>query len=368
MKIIQFLPVIAFGDAVGNDTAAVGRAIADMGYETGIYAEVVDGRLPAGTARDLSGGMPEMEDEDILIYHLSTGSKLNYEVTKYNCRKIMIYHNITPPHFFSGYNESALVNCTEGLRAKKDLADKFDYCIADSAFNKRELEDAGYKCRIDVRPILIPFEDYEKKPDKNLLARYKDGFVNIVFVGRIAPNKKHEDIISAFCYYKKHINKNSRLILAGSYTGFEKYYERLQKYVRALELEDVVFTGHIKFPGILAVYSAADIFLCMSEHEGFCVPLTEAMFFKVPIIAYDSCAVPDTLGGSGVLLDKKDPVETALMIDKVVSDKALHEAVIKGQSRRLEDFAYERVRGILEKQLKGFINGDDPERTGGEKL
>lgn len=357
MKIIQMLPVIAFGDAVGNDTVALKRAISEMGYDTCIYAEVVDSRLPAGTAKSLSDGFPEVDKDDIIIYHFSTGSELNYRLEKFDCRKIMIYHNVTPPHFFEGYNENAVINCKKGLEGMKYLADKFDYCIADSEFNKQDLINAGYKCRIDVRPILIPFSDYEKKPDRSTLARCRDGMTNILFVGRIAPNKKHEDVIAAFCWYKKHINPRSRLILAGNYGGFELYYERLKKYVKALELEDVVFTGHVKFPQILAYYHGADLFLCMSEHEGFCVPVVESMFFKVPTVAYKSCAVPETMGGSGFLLDSKDPVETALVMDRILTDEKLRKSIIDSQLRRLEDFSYENVKAVFEKQLKTFIEG-----------
>ncbi len=357
MKIVQFLPVIAFGDAVGNDTRAIRKALIEMGYETSIYAEVVDSRLPKGTAKDLSVGMPALENDDIIIYHLSTGAKLNYEIKKYSCRKIMVYHNITPPHFFKGYNENAAANCRYGLDSMLHLAKQFDYCLADSDFNKRDLINAGYKCPIDVRPILIPFDDYKLSPDKNTVARYSDGWTNIIFVGRIVPNKKHEDVIAAFCWYKKHINPKSRLILVGNYIGFEKYYERLEKYVKALELDDVIFTGHVKFPQILAYYHTADLFLCMSEHEGFCVPLVESMFFNVPIVAYESCAIPDTLGTSGFKLDRKDPVETALVIDRIINDKDLRQNIISQQKKRLEDFSYNKVKALLEKQLNTFISG-----------
>lgn len=357
MKIVQFLPVIAFGDAVGNDTRALRQALIEMGYETSIYAEVVDSRLPKGTAKNLSGGMPVLEKDDVIIYHLSTGSKLNYEIVKYPCRRIMIYHNITPPHFFEGYNENAAANCRYGLDSMSHLADKFDYCIADSAFNKRDLINAGYKCPIDIRPILIPFDDYKVHPDKNTVERYSDGWTNIIFVGRIAPNKKHEDVIAAFCWYKKHINSRSRLILVGNYSGFEMYYEQLKKYVRVLELDDVIFTGHVKFPQILAYYRIADLFLCMSEHEGFCVPLVESMFFNVPIVAYKSCAVPDTMGDSGIKLDSKDPVEAALVMDRVLNDNNLRQNIILHQKKRLEDFSYDRVKAIFEKQLNKFISG-----------
>jgi len=175
-------------------------------------------------------------------------------------------------------------------------------------------------------------------------------------VGRIAPNKRQENVIRAFYQYRK-LNPDSRLILVGSYLGMENYYQRLVKYAKALGIEDdVVFTGHIKFSEILAFYHVADAFVCMSEHEGFCVPLVEAMFFNVPVIAYDTSAISDTLGGSGVLLDSNDPVFTAHVINRVLTDEKLRESIVEGQKKRLEDFSYERIKDIFEKQLKGFIN------------
>lgn len=358
MKIIQFLPTLAFGDAVGNDTIALQKAMRESGFDTRIYAEVVDSRLPEGTASDLCSGMPDISEDDIILYHLSTGSKLNYSLENYKCRKMMVYHNITPPAFFDGYNMPAMSNARYGLDGMRHLADKFNYCTADSDFNKQDLIDAGYKCPIDVRPILIPFEDYKKKPDSNIIRKFSDDWTNIIFVGRIAPNKKQQDVISAFCYYKKNINPKSRLIFVGSYNGMERYYNRLLNYVKALELDDVIFTGHIKFPEILAYYRIADVFLCMSEHEGFCVPLVEAMYFDVPIIAYKSCAVPYTLGGSGILTDSKNPVEIALIIDRLVNDKSLRDFVTDKQRKRLEDFSYDKIKDIFINQLNNFIAGD----------
>lgn len=135
----------------------------------------------------------------------------------------------------------------------------------------------------------------------------------------------------------------------------ENYYERLKKYAAALGLEDVIFTGHIRFNEILAYYKAADVFLCMSEHEGFCVPLVESMFFEVPIIAYNTSAIADTLGGSGILLDDNDPVFAAGVIDRLVNDSRLREHVIEKQNERLRDFSYEKISKAFEKYLKDFI-------------
>jgi glycosyltransferase involved in cell wall biosynthesis len=125
--------------------------------------------------------------------------------------------------------------------------------------------------------------------------------------------------------------------------------------VAALEVEHVTFTGHVTFPQLLAYYQTANIFLCMSEHEGFCVPLVEAMYFGVPILAYDACAVPDTLGGAGVLLQDKNPVEAALVADRIVRDTTLRREIVAQQRRRQQDFAYPTVRKLFETQLREAI-------------
>lgn len=359
MRMIQFLPTLAFGDAVGNDTIALKKAMQELGYETSIYAEVVDQRLPKGTATDLCNGMPKLDNSDIILYHMSTGSKLNYSLEQYACKKIMIYHNITPPKFFHGYNAQAESNAQYGLDGLQHLASKVDYCLADSAFNQQDLQTAGFTCPIDIRPILIPFADYEKKPDYAIIKKYsQDNWVNIVFVGRIAPNKKHQDIIKIFAFYKKYINPKSRLIFVGNAGGMEKYYHRLVKYVEALDLNDVIFTGHIKFSEILAYYHVADIFLCMSEHEGFCVPLVEAMYFNIPVIAYQSCAIPWTMGNSGIVINSKNPAEISLLIDKIIKNKNLRNQIIASQQERLKDFQYDKIKEIFAGQLKKFITGE----------
>lgn len=359
MKVIQMLPTLALGDAVGNDTFALKKVLKDLGYETAIYTNVLDRRLPSSCCEVLIGNeLPEVEEDDIAIYHMSTESILNFNFETMPCRKIMIYHNITPPEFMKDCSYTIQKHSIAGLAGLKNLVGKVDYCLADSEFNKQDLIKCGYTCPIDVRPILIPFDDYKAKPDKNIIKTYgSDGFTNILFVGRIAPNKKHEDIISAFAYYNKHINSKSRLILAGSASGFEFYDKKLKAYAEALGVADyVIFTGHIKFSEILAFYSIASVFLCMSEHEGFCVPLAEAMFFKVPIIAYNSCAIPYTLDGSGALIDSKNPVEVALLIDRIVKNQDLRDKIIEGQNRRLEDFQYEKVKSLFAGYLKDFIN------------
>jgi len=351
MQILQLIPTIAYGDAVGNDAIALKKILKKMGYVSNIYAESVVEPLDSKTAYKIDK-MPKVNEDDIIIYHLSTGSELNFKFAKFKCRKIAIYHNVTPPEFFE-QNDEFIKGINEwGLEGVRFLSDKVDYCLADSELNKQDLIDLNYKCEIDVLPIVVSFKDYKKTPNRAIVKKYSDGYKNFIFTGRIAPNKKQEDLIAAFYYYKKYYNDKSRLILVGSYKETDLYYMRLKKYVEEIGVEDVIFSGHIKFDEILAFYKVADVFLCMSEHEGFCVPLIEAMMFEVPIIAYNSTAIPGTLGGSGFLVDDKDPIFVAKCIDKVVSDKELKENLIKNQNERLEDFKYEHIA----EQFKNYIN------------
>lgn len=356
MRIIQLLTTISYGDAVGNDAIALYHTLQEKGFNTEIYAENIDKRIPPNMVKKVQK-LKNLSKEDILIYHLSTGTELNYKVADFSARKIMIYHNVTPEKYFVNYNEQLRKLCHDGIEGMKYLADKMDYCLADSSYNKEQLVSAGYKCKIDVLPILIPFADYEKKPSEEVLERYSnDGYVNILFTGRIAPNKCQEDVIRAFYMYQKHYNAKSRLFLVGSHSGTERYVEQLKKYVKLLGVENVIFTGHIKFDEILAYYKLADVFLCMSEHEGFCVPLVEAMYFNIPIIAFDSSAIGETLGNSGLLIGEKKPLETAGLINYVLSNSKLKEVIIENQKQRLQDFAHNEIKEQFLTYMKGFVN------------
>ena len=370
MKIYQMLGSLTVGDAIGNDCIAIKHVIEDMGIKTAIYAPDVSPKIKEPGVHQLDV-MPKVNEEDIVIYHMGSGSPLNGMVADLNCRKIMRYHNITPYEFFTVDNPSAAENCRRGLQDMKTvMKGRFTAYIAASQFNKKDMIDMGYKAGdIEVVPIIFPFDDYKQEPDAKMVKKMSDGITNIVFVGRVAPNKKHEDIIRAFAYYKKNVNPKSRLILVGSHNPDGLYYNDLQEYIKALDVEDVIFPGHISFAEILAIYKTADVFLCLSEHEGFCVPLLEAMVFDVPIVAYDACAVPETLGGSGIVIDDKDPAFIARVLDEIVNNQEMRKAVIEAQRRRKEDFAYEKIKDQLQDYLRRFMDKfppltpDDPGKT-----
>ncbi len=352
MRVIQVLSSLGYGDAIGYHAVAMKHILQKAGYSTQIYAQSIDDRYPRDTAK-LLFCMGRLRKDDVLIYHLSDGSPLNMRLKKWKCRKILMYHNITPPHFFTPYDAQLAAATKNGLDQVRQLSGDVERCVVFSEFSKRDLVSMGYsEDRIWIMPsCLIPFEDYAAPPDQDTLRQYSDGWTNILFVGRLAPNKKQEDVIRAFAYYKRFIDKRSRLILAGA-SSVADYTEALRVYMEELGVSDVIFPGHISIAQLIALYRRADVFLCMSEHEGFCVPLVEAMHFDVPIIAYRAPAVPETLGGSGVLLDEKDPRLISAWIKRLTTDAVVRERVLAGQGMRLNDFQPQNVEKALVAYMK----------------
>ena len=352
MRIIQITPTLAYGDGVGNDVLAIHRYLNSIAKISAyVYCQNLDERIKDKRICRVSR-LPKTKDNDLILYHLSTGTEFNQIIPSMKGKKIIIYHNITPPEFFDRYSPQSAQLCKKGIEETQALAYVPDRCIADSEFNKQDLISYGYQCPIDVLPIIIPFDDYKKSYDEKLYQRYNDGKTNILFTGRIAPNKKQEDIILAFYYYQKYYNKDSRLILVGKTEGMEAYHQRLKEFIRQMGVQNVEFTEHISFDGILACYQVSDLFLCMSEHEGFCIPIIEAMVFGLPIIAYDCAAVPDTLGDGGILLKEKNPIETAALINYTLTHQELIEQMTEKQKKILDKLQYDKIT----RQLLGIIN------------
>ncbi len=357
MKIVSLLPILAYGDAVGNDALAIYHGLKDAGYESVIAAESIDSRIEDKENVVHAHNLKFISDEDVVIYHFSTGHKLNQKFGELQCKKILRYHNITPPHFFCGYNKNLLLNCMQGYRELLQLRNRIDFCIADSDYNKKELMRMGFDCEIYVVPILIPFEDYQKEPNQDILEKYlDDGYTKFLFTGRISPNKRQEDVIAVFHLYQKLYNPKSRLFLVGKYDGMEKYYKKLVQYTEDLGVQNVTFTGQVGFDEILAYYRLADLFLCMSDHEGFCVPLVEAMNFEIPIVARDAAAVPETMEKGGIVVARETSLEEiAGMCHKVILSKTLHDIIIKSQKDVLKKFDYKKVANIISQVISLYL-------------
>lgn len=339
-KLIQILDTFSYGDAIGNHVITLKRNLEKKGILCEIYAHIIDDRVKE-YAQNID--FYNEANEDVILYHLSSGADLNHRIATYRNKLVLNYHNITPPHFFKEYNKKLEQVSIEGYKDVQYLAPLVDEVIADSDYNLNELRKMGYNCEMHSIPIILNYEKYNGKIDKKVFQLKEDQFTNIIFVGRITPNKCQEDVILDFYYYQKYFNKNSRLILVGNFQHFEKYYLKLKKYVKKLKLDNVIFTGHITNAELLAYYKIADLFLCESEHEGFCVPLVEAMYFNVPICAYNSSAVGETAGDAAILLDKKNPMVMAKIMNEVIEDKKIKIEIKKNQKERLNNFNEEKI-------------------------
>ena len=349
-QIHQILPTLSPGDAIGNDVLEIRKILRSWGYKSDIYAQNIHSDM-AKFASTYTEYKKISSSKNILIFHFAIGSDVSEFVKNLPDRKIIIYHNITPPNYFKKVNDVLVHLLVNGRKELKEFRYITDLALGVSEYNEKELINIGFK-NTGVLPIILDFDIYGQEPNKKILRLYQDGWINIIFVGRVSPHKMQEDIIKIFYYYNKFIEQRSRLILIGSYNGTEKYYDYLISMVKRLNLDNVYITGQINFEELLAYYKVANIFISMSEHEGFCVPILESMYFDIPIIAYKSSAIPYTLENSGILVNKKNYMAIAEMVNILINDYKLREKIIKRQQDRLQYFH----RSNTEKRFKYYID------------
>jgi len=351
----QLVAGFSRGDAISNEAVVMRSLFRQWGYESEIFCEQKR-ILPElrGEARELSGVAALLHEDDVVLLHLSIGSPANELFPALKGRKALLYHNITPPEYFRLIQPATAQQLAKGREQALALAGVAIVNLADSRFNADELMQWGY-INPQVLPLMLDFGRLTGAADRAAFKRFRDGKKNVLFVGRCAPNKKIEDVITLFAFFQKAVEPDSRLILAGSYAGTERYQRLLLTMVRDLKLENVVFTGSIPQAELNACYRAADVFVCMSEHEGFCIPLIEALVQGVPILAYAAAAVPETLDGAGVLFGAKRYEEMAEMMGCLARDARLRKAVLAGQAERVRQFKELNLAGELRRHLEPLL-------------
>lgn len=341
----QVLATLGYGDAIGHEVLGIQRALRAAGYDSEIFVETADSRLEHLTVdyRDL----PEASHPDnLLIHHFSIGSRASRVAYALPDRMALVYHNITPPEFFVDVHPLLVQLCYLGRRELGVYANRVELGLGDSEFNRQELEALGFASTA-VLPVVPDFSHLGGAPNYMQAGAFDDDWVNILFVGRMIPNKRIEDVIRAFHAYKRWINPRSRLLLVGSHGGFERYLAMLHDFMARIGAADVHLLGHVSNEELAAYYEIADVFLCASEHEGFCVPLMEAFHMGVPVLAYAATAVPATMDGGGILYHRKDPMEIAGLIDAVVSNARLRDEVLTRQDAALERLLAKDFAGLL---------------------
>jgi glycosyltransferase involved in cell wall biosynthesis len=341
----QVLATLGYGDAIGHEVLGIQRVLRAAGYTSEIFVETSDRRLQDRTCEYLDLAEASHPD-NLLIHHFSIGSRASRVAFALPDRMALVYHNITPPEYFLGIHKRLVELCYHGRRELRAYVDRVSVALGDSEFNRRELAAAGFR-NTGVLPVVPSFAHLEVPPSSMLAKGFDDGWVNLLFVGRVIPNKKLEDVIRFFHAYKTRYNPRSRLIFVGSYAAFEVYFAMLQQLVARLRLNDVHFLGHVSNEELTAVYDVADVFLCASEHEGFCVPIVEAFYKRVPVIAFAATAVPATMDGAGVLFDTKDPAHVAAIVDAVASNRRVADTIVEGQDRALDRLLARDFGGTL---------------------
>ena len=356
MRVHQLLVRLDSGDAVSNQALAIHRLLLERGVESHIFAGGMDEFGSRYALLDTEYRPYRDSREDLLIFHYSIYADHYTEYVKSANHKVLIYHNITPAEWFAPYDEGATTLCRRGRELLPELAG-CDLALGDSDFNRLELVQAGFEEEktgvLPIKPILDRVREGGMDPE--LQRRLSDSTTNLLYVGRIVPNKCIEDVIRLFHHYHRGVNAHSRLVLAGRV--LPNYAMRLWQLVEELELEDrVLFLGRIDDRGLRTCYRYCDFYICMSEHEGFCVPLLEAFACELPVFAYAAGAVPETMGPAGVLFEEKSFPLLCETLESVRGDRLLRQRIVDAQLRRLDDFSEESFVERFDEFLGRYLN------------
>jgi len=354
IEINQLLAGFARNDAISNYARRLRRIFEGWGYRSRIFVD--SPYLEPALRNEASSFAEQPEGEQILIYHFSIGSAATDYYLAAPGRRVIIYHNITPPEFFYPFAPDVAARLAAGKEQLAQLAGGTELALADSEYNRRELEAAGFRTS-SVLPLALDTAGLEVKPARKARQRMGKRRDHLLFVGRIAPNKKFEDLWRVFQYYTGHCRPGAKLFLVGKFKPTDSYFCFLRSLMAGPAFKNVFFAGQAHQSEMIAYYRRAGVFLSMSEHEGFGLPLLEAMYLGVPVLAYAAAAVPETMGGAGVLFTEKDYPAVAEMAALLVEDHSFRRAILDGQRRRIEKFQSVSTADTLKKLLAPWLDG-----------
>jgi glycosyltransferase involved in cell wall biosynthesis len=355
MIIHQWVPAAHKGDAIGDSARQVRDLLRRMGHASDLFAMTIDDEL-RDDVRPFAD--PAARRGDVTIFHFALPSPMTAAFAALDGAKVLQYHNITPAAFFAPYDAGLFRLAALGRQELATLAGRVDLALGDSDFNRSELAELGFS-RTGVLPIAVDTSRITSGPRRPALDRILgDGLINILFVGRIAPNKKIEDHIRLAEVYKRYVDSYYRFIFVGRYDGIPRYYAQIRALIAEYDMlpERFWFTGPVPDEDLASFYRWADAYVSLSEHEGFCVPLVEAMAADVPVVAYAAGAVPETLGGAGLLFSPKDLELAAELLGTVVYDPSVRAGVLDGQRRRVRAFEPAAIQIRLQETIGELLN------------
>jgi glycosyltransferase involved in cell wall biosynthesis len=353
----QLLSGFADGDAISHSALTLQEVFRRWGVASEIY--VVDGHVaPAMQHRCKPLSAYRGDAADVAIHHYSIASPAVEVYVQTPAQRVMIYHNITPPDYFAGFDDRVALQLREALRQLPEVVARSHACWADSAFNAQDLTAAGC-ARARVFPLVFSSAPLDVPDDCRVMDKFKVKLTNLLYVGRIAPNKRVETLIEAFYWYHKNLNPFSRLILIGSDRSCSAYFDMLRMLVGDYDLANVCFEGFASPEGLPSYYRLADAFVSTSDHEGYCLPLLEAMHLGVPVVAHGIGGMPEAMNGAGVQYRGLKPVELSYLLHRVISEPGLRSDVLASQARRMEEVRKRDIEGEL-RVLLGELPGVRP--------
>jgi glycosyltransferase involved in cell wall biosynthesis len=346
-RVVQIMDALDYGDAVASIARRNARVLAEAGGEKTIYALYKHAKVE----KECTTFDPNtLSESDGLLFHYWGFSELEGFLRSFKGPKAVDYHNITPTHYFSpGTRDHEMTS--KGHEQLRRIAGWFDLILADSDYN---LEDyARHLARPKPTLCLYPTVDAEavrsRPVDEGLLARLRaDEGVTFLFVGRIARNKRQDRVMEVFDHYWGRINRGSRLFLVGSYEHSPDFHQEVEALRRSLPSgESIVLTGKVADERLQAYYRAADVFLSASEHEGFGIPLLEAMAHDIPVIALARTAVPETMGRAGIQVEEWDVRHLAELVHLLTQDQPRRRSLLEGQRQNLTRFSMAEAQRVL---------------------
>jgi L-malate glycosyltransferase len=362
MIVNQWVPAAHRGDAIGDSARRMRALLRQLGHDSDIYALTIDESLQ-GDIRpfsDTSAGRG-----DVTLFHYALPSPMTEAFARLAGGRVLQYHNVTPAAFFADYDPVLFRLAALARRELATLVGRIDLALGVSEYNRRELDELGF-APTGVLPLAVDTTRITRAAPRPAIDKMLDDeYVNFLFVGRIAPNKKIEDHLRLAEHYKRYVDAFYRFIFVGRFDVVPRYYSTVRALLTEYRLmhERFVFTGPVTDEELAAYYRNAAVYISLSEHEGFCAPLIEAMAADVPILAYSAAAVPETLGGAGIQFAPKDLEQAAELAGALAFDDGLRRAIIAGQRRRLADFSDARLTDDLA-ALVAYRGGTFSPRTG----
>ena len=327
----QFVPMLHVRDAVGQHTVAIRDLLLGRGVDSRIFVERDDPDTSEITCSALDYPSVARPD-DLLVYQFATASDLAPWLCARSERLVVNYHNITPAELFAPWDNALARHQLRAQHELTRLASRSAVGVAVSEVNRRDLEALGFAVTAVSPPIAALLQTTNGRVPGAVGPRQSGA--RWLAVGRLAPNKALEDVIAGLMLYRRRHDPEATLQLVGK-VGLGVYADALHSYAAELGVLDAVrFVGRISDEALAAAYDDADVLVVASEHEGFCVPVVEAMARDLPVVAFAQGALPEVMGDAGILLKEKDPLAIAEAVHRVqVGDKWRAELVAGGRER-----------------------------------